>query len=57
LRLEEEDSCGGRNAGILAEAKSEEKVVAPNRPRIYMQDNDPEFDDFDEEDPDDDLEI
>lgn len=26
-------------------------------PRIYMQEDDPEFDDFDEEDPDDDLEI
>jgi hypothetical protein len=26
-------------------------------PRIYMQDDDPEFDDFDEEDPDDDLDL
>ena len=26
-------------------------------PRIYLQDNDPEFDDMDEEDPDDDLDI
>ena len=26
-------------------------------PRIFMQDDDPEFDDYDEEDPDDDLEI
>lgn len=57
LLLEEEDSFGGRNAGILDKVKSEEKVSAPNRPRIYMEDNDPEFDDFDEEDPDDDLEI
>ncbi|KAL3943853.1 MAG: hypothetical protein SGBAC_002055 [Bacillariaceae sp.] len=29
----------------------------PNRPRIYLQDDDPEFDDMDEEDPDDDLDI
>jgi hypothetical protein len=28
-----------------------------NRPHIYVQDNDPEFDDMDEEDPDDDLDI
>lgn len=28
-----------------------------NRPRIYLEDDDPEFDDFDEEDPDDDLDI
>lgn len=27
------------------------------RPRIYLEDNDPEFDDFDEEDPDDDLDL
>jgi hypothetical protein len=45
----------------------EEKVETPsppsapntenNRPRIFLQDDDPEFDDLDEEDPDDDLEI
>jgi hypothetical protein len=41
----------------------EEKLEAPpvptenNRPRIFLQDDDPEFDDLDEEDPDDDLEI
>lgn len=29
----------------------------PGQPRIYMQDDDPEFDDLDEEDPDDDLDI
>ena len=28
-----------------------------NRPRIYLQDDDPEFDDLDEEDPDDDLDL
>lgn len=63
LRIEEEDeggssSGGGRNERIVAKVSSEnDEVAAPNRPRIYMQDNDPEFDDFDEEDPDDDLEI
>ncbi|MGK3740027.1 MAG: hypothetical protein ACI8RD_012549 [Bacillariaceae sp.] len=66
LRIEEEDeedeggnSGGGRNERIVAKVSSSEndEVAAPNRPRIYMQDNDPEFDDFDEEDPDDDLEI
>ena len=41
----------------------EEMVDAPatptdnHRPRIFLQDDDPEFDDLDEEDPDDDLEI
>ncbi len=29
----------------------------PPRPKIYLEDNDPEFDDYDEEDPDDDLDI
>jgi hypothetical protein len=62
LRIEEEDeggnSGGGRNERLVAKVSSEnDEVAAPNRPRIYMQDNDPEFDDFDEEDPDDDLEI
>ena len=28
-----------------------------SKPRIYLDDNDPEFDDFDEEDPDDDLDL
>lgn len=34
-------------------------AAAPNvpTPRIYLQDDDPEFDDMDEEDPDDDLDI
>jgi hypothetical protein len=41
LRHEEEDS----------------KLPAAPRPHIYMQDDDPEFDDLDEEDPDDDLDI
>jgi len=32
-------------------------VTAPPAPRIYMQEDDPEFEDYDEEDPDDDLDI
>lgn len=31
--------------------------TSASRPRIYLQDDDPEFDDMDEEDPDDDLDI
>mmetsp|Transcript_6539 Transcript_6539/g.9668 ORF Transcript_6539/g.9668 Transcript_6539/m.9668 type:complete len:170 (+) Transcript_6539:3-512(+) len=31
--------------------------AATTGPRIYMQDDDPEFDDLDEEDPDDDLDL
>ncbi|CAJ1930548.1 unnamed protein product [Cylindrotheca closterium] len=45
LKMEEDD-----------EPKKEESSQ-PNRPRIYLQDDDPEFDDMDEEDPDDDLDI
>ena len=33
------------------------ETPAANRPRIYLQDDDPEFDDMDEEDPDDNLDI
>ena len=32
-------------------------TAATTAPRIFMQEDDPEFDDFDEEDPDDDLDI
>jgi hypothetical protein len=32
-------------------------TFTPKRPQIYMDDDDPEFDDLDEEDPDDDLDI
>jgi hypothetical protein len=41
----------------MEEEKVEEPAPAENRPRIFLQDDDPEFDDLDEEDPDDDLEI
>ena len=42
------------------EKKSSAPATAPpatTGPRIFMQEDDPEFDDFDEEDPDDDLDI
>jgi len=37
--------------------KMDAQAQQQQRPRIYLEDNDPEFDDFDEEDPDDDLDI
>jgi hypothetical protein len=52
LRLEEEQS-----ENVLMRASSNEVTEPSNRPRIYLQDDDPEFDDLDEEDPDDDLDI
>eukprot|EP00536_Pseudo-nitzschia_multiseries_P008938 jgi/Psemu1/21875/gm1.21875_g len=54
LRLDEAD--GARSDRAVASSVTA-APIAPNRPRIYLQDDDPEFDDFDEEDPDDDLEI
>ena len=49
LKHEDEDSGVSKTAA----------KAAPNKPtpRIYMEDDDPEFDDLDEEDPDDDLDI
>lgn len=52
LRIEEND--GGRNN---IREDHEASSGSNLRPRIYLQDDDPEFDDFDEEDPDDDLEL
>ena len=34
-----------------------EPIAQEHRPRIFLQDNDPEFDDMDDEDPDDDLDF
>jgi len=31
--------------------------ISHSKPKIYIQDDDPEFDDWDEEDPDDDLDL
>jgi hypothetical protein len=55
LQIEEND--GGRNERVGGNFSSENEVAGPHRPRIYLEDDDPEFDDFDEEDPDDDLDI
>ena len=55
FRIEESD--GGRKEGTGGNLSSENGLTTPHRPRIYLQDDDPEFDDFDEEDPDDDLDI
>ena len=55
LYLEESD--GGRNERVGGTFSSEMELAAPSRPRIYLEDDDPEFDDFDEEDPDDDLDL
>jgi hypothetical protein len=43
---------------LKLEEEKEENTSAPsNRPRIFLQDDDPEFDDLDEEDPDEDLDM
>ena len=43
---------------LKLEEEEQKKPPAPTSgPRIFMQDDDPEFDDYDEEDPDDDLDI
>mmetsp|Transcript_3273 Transcript_3273/g.9059 ORF Transcript_3273/g.9059 Transcript_3273/m.9059 type:complete len:482 (+) Transcript_3273:171-1616(+) len=64
IQLRIDDTDGGRSDQTGPKASSSQQqqqeqneATAPNRPRIYLQDDDPEFDDFDEEDPDDDLEI
>jgi hypothetical protein len=60
-------SSSSRSNKMQLKLEDDEKVPAnssnttssnnDNRPRIYLQDDDPEFDDMDEEDPDDDLDI
>eukprot|EP00980_Cylindrotheca_fusiformis_P016706 scaffold5024_cov136-Cylindrotheca_fusiformis.AAC.35 len=52
----------GSSRKIQLKLDDEQRMAPPpatntSRPRIFMQDDDPEFDDMDEEDPDDDLEI
>ena len=42
---------------VFAVSDSSTTNTSVTRPRIYLQDDDPEFDDLDEEDPDDDLDI
>jgi len=55
VHIEEND--GGRSKRNGDDFSPGEDVTASTRPRIYLEDDDPEFDDFDEEDPDDDLDI
>ena len=57
LHLEGEEDAGSSIAKNKTTKINKQEATRSDRPRIYMQDNDPEFDDFDEEDPDDDLEI
>ncbi|KAL7480551.1 hypothetical protein ACHAW6_006242 [Cyclotella cf. meneghiniana] len=45
-----------RNSESEAKQSAENAQPTP-RPRIYLEDDDPEFDDLDEEDPDDDLDL
>jgi hypothetical protein len=52
LRLEDEDEQTPSSAAAPLAT-----VTPASTPLIYMQDDDPEFDDYDEEDPDDDLDI
>jgi len=47
LKIEEEDDS----------KKSRNPKTAVSQPQIYLEDDDPEFEDLDEEDPDDDLDI
>jgi hypothetical protein len=56
LRLEEDDEdrkARQPNSSLVIPSPSS----ASSRPQIYLQDDDPEYDDLDEEDPDDDLDL
>ena len=53
LRLEDEGDDNSNNG----KGRANQTETSSNRPRIFLQDDDPEFDDLDEEDPDDDLDI
>ena len=52
LQMEEEE--GNETKAMKTEPSSTQQQ---QRPRIYLEDDDPEFDDLDEEDPDEDLDI
>jgi hypothetical protein len=56
LQLEDESRISAPGSGIMSTAPESTSNEAAG-PRIFLQDDDPEFDDFDEEDPDDDLEL
>ena len=60
LTWSEEGRQGVARDGTTPPTTTEPDMAATTtttRPTIFMQDNDPEFDDYDEEDPDDDLDI
>ena len=52
LKLEEDNI-----AKVAAPSEQKPAHAAATAPRIFLQDDDPEFEDYDEEDPDDDLDI
>ena len=54
----QQNTNAGKSEQNGAQSASSVAVAAPSRPRIYLEDDDPEFDDFDEEDDlDDDLDL
>lgn len=58
LQLEEDSDGSGRSKLMTGSSTTPAaEAPQPNKPRIYLQDDDPEFDDYDEEDPDDDLDL
>jgi hypothetical protein len=57
LRLEEEDHRKSRANINSNQPICKEEGTGASRPRIFLQDDDPEFNDLDEEDPDDDLDV
>ena len=56
LKLENDDG-DDKPQRSAATTVAPPSAPAANAPRIFMQDDDPEFEDYDEEDPDDDLDI
>lgn len=52
-----EESNQKLRVDIAKEEVCNDTEGSKTKPRIYLDDNDPEFDDFDEEDPDDDLDL
>mmetsp|Transcript_21678 Transcript_21678/g.45415 ORF Transcript_21678/g.45415 Transcript_21678/m.45415 type:complete len:452 (-) Transcript_21678:46-1401(-) len=53
-----DQSAGSMMSTTGADQQASSSTAGPSRPRIYLQDDDPEFDDFDEEDDlDDDLDL
>jgi len=60
VKLDEQKQPTGRPGKVKLKLEDDDAPPTKEevkRPHIYVQDNDPEFDDMDEEDPDDDLDI